>query len=346
MGEGELILLHALRQLTPEWLTVLTKRYWVLRAIESMEPVGRRALMNQINWSERQVRGEMEALKQSGLLTVSGQGMSLSDAGRDVLLKLSDLIDMIHAIDPLEREVQQVLGVASVSVVSGDVAESPMTLHNLGRSAARCLRSRLKDNAIVAITGGTTMAAMAGAMEPTQQFSGVTVIPARGGIGQRMESQANNIAAVLAQKLGGEYHLLHLPDQLSEAARESLLSQSETREILAMLQKADMLIYGIGRADVMAERRHLPEEIQRELRRVEAVAEACGYYYNRQGEPVYTAGSVGLSLEQIDAIGTHIAVAGGAEKAQAIMAVARRKPDIHIVMDESAAGRILEIARQ
>ena len=42
------------------------------------------------------------------------------------------------------------------------------------------------------------------------------VVPARGGVGEVVEYQANVIASVLAERLRGTYKMLHLPDGLSK----------------------------------------------------------------------------------------------------------------------------------
>ena len=42
------------------------------------------------------------------------------------------------------------------------------------------------------------------------------VVPARGGLGDNVELQANTIATVLAQRMGASYRQLYVPDSVSE----------------------------------------------------------------------------------------------------------------------------------
>ena len=50
----------------------------------------------------------------------------------------------------------------------------------------------------------------------------VMVVPARGGIGRALETQANTVAAEIAGRLGGHHRLMHLPDDIDEAAMAEL----------------------------------------------------------------------------------------------------------------------------
>ncbi len=53
----------------------------------------------------------------------------------------------------------------------------------------------------------------------------IIVIPARGGLGRDVNTQSNSIAAKLAEKLGGAYRLLYVPDGLEEEALEIMLKK-------------------------------------------------------------------------------------------------------------------------
>lgn len=83
------------------------------------------------------------------------------------------------------------------------------------------------------------------------------IIPARGGLGKKVETQANTLAANLAYKLDASYKLLHAPDNLSDNALNSLMNEAEVKELIESIHTSNILIYGIGRADEMARRRGL-----------------------------------------------------------------------------------------
>lgn len=74
----------------------------------------------------------------------------------------------------------------------------------------------------------------------------VMVVPAQGGFGREMETQANTLAAEIAQRLGGHHRLLHLPDHMDEQAKQEMLRLPEIRETMERIQRADIILHGIG----------------------------------------------------------------------------------------------------
>ncbi|MBJ8193357.1 hypothetical protein JDS79_42250, partial [Bacillus cereus] len=82
-------------------------------------------------------------------------------------------------------------------------------------------------------------------------------VPARGGLGESMEMQANTIASTMARKVGAQYRLLHVPDLLSNHAYNSLLEDTNIQDILNLIRESRIIIHGIGNAIAMAHRRKL-----------------------------------------------------------------------------------------
>lgn len=50
----------------------------------------------------------------------------------------------------------------------------------------------------------------------------VMVVPARGGMGGALETQANTLACEIARRLGGHHRMMHLPDHLDEQALQEM----------------------------------------------------------------------------------------------------------------------------
>ena len=74
-------------------------------------------------------------------------------------------------------------------VVAGNADEDEHVLEEVGRSAASRLRHYLSDGSILAVTGGGTIAKVARYL-PQGSPMDVTVLPARGGVGRKVETQA------------------------------------------------------------------------------------------------------------------------------------------------------------
>ena len=131
---------------------------------------------------------------------------------------------------------------------------------------------------------------------------------------------------------------------MDEAARQEMLKLPEVRETIDRLQRADVILHGVGRADDTARERELPASLVRRLRDGGAVAEALGYYFDEGGQALLASSSVGIDLEGLRPSCRMVAVSAGARKAQAIAAVMRSRPYALLVTDEGAAQEMLRMA--
>lgn len=330
------------RIIVPELISLMEDRYNILRHIQEAEPVGRRALAAMLGMSERVVRAQVDFLKKTGLIDFSPMGMTMTADGRNILPDLSECVRLSYGLTGLERELAIKLRLKQVIIVPGNSDTENMVFRELGRAAARVLGQYLGDNMTIAISGGSTMAAVAEAISSNRPNT--TVVPVRGGFGERVEYQANTIAALAANKLGGQYRLLHIPDGISEEVMEVIwANDANVVAVVEMIKNADILVHGIGQAREMAVSRSLDDNIVSEIVSRGAVGEALGHYCDAQGECVYITSSVGLRLDDLQGIGMVMAVAGGRKKAEAIAAVISAGGQGVLVTDEAAARIIQSI---
>jgi len=215
-------------------------------------------------------------------------------------------------------------------------------LQDVGRMAASRLRSLLQSGNTLAVTGGNTMAQVARYMTAGTPLN-VMVVPARGGIGRAVETQANTLVAEIARKLGGHHRLMHMPDHMDQAAMAEMLKVPEVKEAMELLQRADVILHGIGRADEMAKHRRLSVSLTRKLAENGAVAEAFGNYFDRDGQCLYSASSVGVDTAILQPQCQMIGVAAGRRKAEAILAVIKHYHHAMLVTDEGAAKEMLRL---
>jgi len=338
---------HALlKKIVPELIEIFEKRYTILRTIYSMQPVGRRTLASILGIGERMIRTETAFLKEAGLIQVHPSGMEITREGELVLEGLREFNHQLKGLSELEQKVAQVLHLDRVLVVPGNVDENELTLVDIGKAAANFLKDIVRDGDTIAVTGGSTVGAVADALSYTGDLSNTLVIPARGGMGSNVEYQSNTIAAVFAKKLGGRYKLLHVPGQLRAEAVETLLNEPDVRNVIENLRETDILIYGIGKAKDMAIRRNLSENQIKVLEKKGAVAEAFGYFFDQEGKIVFSSNSIGLNINDLQRISRLVGVAGGKQKALAIMAVTCYCPGGVLVTDEGAAREILRLAEK
>lgn len=336
-------LIELQRQLVPELLDVMRKRYRILQQVMLAGTIGRRALATTLSMTERVLRAETELLKEQGLLIIQASGMQLSEDGKKTLEEIEQLGDLVFGSSEIEEKLKSMYGLKQVIVVPGDSEQSEIARKELGRATGLLLKQAIRSGDVIAVSGGTTTAQVAKYMSLPNSIKDVVFVPARGGLGESLDYQANTIASMMAKRTGGHYRLLHVPDHISSDAYESMIQEPSIKEIVQVIRNARIIVHGIGDAIVMARRRKTdPEELQAMLDEG-AMAESFGFYFNRNGELIHKMKTVGMRLEDIAKTEVLIAVAGGASKAEAIDAIMKFGYDHALVTDEGAALRIIEM---
>lgn len=331
------------KRIVPELVELLEKRYNILRTIYYNEPVGRRVLASSLGIGERIVRTEINFLKAQGFIEINTPGMTITKDGEEIIDKLKDSIHELRGLSEIEDFIKDSFKLRRVIVVPGDCDDDRTIMSEIGRAAANYLKEVLKDNSIVAITGGSTIKQVVDNMSRVTSFKNILVVPARGGMGANVETQANTLSARLAKKLEGNYKLFHVPDNLSDTAINAIKKEKSIQDVLKYIYNADILIYGVGRACKMARRRGLTEEKINSIKTDGGVGEAFGYYFDKKGDVVYSTPSVGIKNDEIGKINTLIAVAGGSSKAEAILSTEINNYNGVLITDEGAAKKIVEL---
>jgi central glycolytic genes regulator len=333
------------QKIVPELIELLEKRYNILRTIYYNQPVGRRILANGLGLGERIVRTEINFLKAQNLIDINTPGMTVTPEGEQIIDKLKNFIHDIKGLSDVEQYIKDKLRLKTVIVVPGDIEEDRTVLKELGRAAANYIRGVIKNNDIIALTGGTTIKEVIDNVPRISNLQEILVVPARGGMGRVVEIQSNTLAASLANKVGGSYKLLHVPDNLSDKALDTIINEKDIRDIIDNIRKSNILIYGIGRADEMARRRGASQEEIQALEDMGAVGEAFGHYFDKNGEVIYSTPTLGINSSDIRRIDIPIAVAGGKSKAEAIRATEAGNVNGILITDEGAAREVVGILR-
>lgn len=336
-------LINIQKKLIPQVIELMERRYLILRQISLTEPIGRRTLSNMLEISERVIRSETEVLKEQNLINVAVSGMTVTEEGLELLDQLKDIMNEVMGLSKLQNRVKEKLGIKKVIIIPGNYEKNESLLKDVAKQGAEYFLSILKDTNIVSITGGSTMLEFANSLRGDKKYNQTTIVPARGGVGKDVETQANNIVAILGKKLGAHYKLLHIPDELGVEAMKTLSLEPEIKKTLNYIVDTDILVFGIGRADEMATRRKLPKKQVEEILSKGAVGEAFGYYFNKDGEIVYELNTVGINLETFKSVKNNIAIFAGASKAEAVTAISKINDNMVIVTDEESAYKILEI---
>jgi central glycolytic genes regulator len=338
-------ILEIQKQLLPDLMEILKTRYTILQQIMLFDTIGRRTLATSLHMTERVLRAETDLLKSQGLIEIESMGMRINDSGRKLLELMEPIAKNLFGLTDLEDKIRQVYGLRKVVIVPGDCESSPFAKRELGRAGAKALLSVMGNEDIIAVTGGSTLAEMAEQLTcpPSALVKGTWFVPARGGLGESMEFQANTIASTMAKRVGAQYRLLHVPDLLSDDAYQSLVQDRNIQEIVQTIRQSRIIVHGIGDAMEMTRRRNLDPVTIQTIQAEGAVAESFGYYFNENGAMVHRMLTLGLRLEDIMQTEVVIGIAGGKSKGRAIHAVLQFGKEDILVTDEAAA---LEIEKE
>lgn len=332
-------ILETLFEIAPDLMEEIELRALVLERVAALEPIGRRALAQRLCLPEREVRSAADALRAADCITQSAAGMEMTERGLAFVETARAVSRGRRSLSSMELALAQRLGVERVRVVRGDADVDESVLAEAAEAAARQVRFLLRDAHVLAVSGGRMMRLTAEAVALAAPMD-VTVVPAQGCGGGPMALQANAVAEVLSQKLGGQCRLLHLPEGVGAQAVEELSRVAQVREALELLRHADVLLYGVNRADERAP--GLPE---RGTLAGDAAAEALGVYMDAEGRMIGSRGPLALRPGESGRRVRAAAVAVGGGRAEAIISICAHRRHALLVTDEGAALRMMALLR-
>lgn len=337
-------LFKSITEVVPEVQKTYFERISVLQRIFKDGPIGRKGLAEKLGITERPLRAITDVLKQQGLIDSSPAGMTITPKGERAIATGQDLWRDSNKIHLQEKHLADVLNIADARIVSGDIDQDQHILFEMGLQVSKYLDTNLPaGNHTIAVTGGSTMLEVSEHVQLAPSADRhFTVVAARGGIGDASATQANTISDILAQKLYGHNISLYAPENLSEVANMALMNDPVIQSTLKRLKEANILLFSVGNAKIMARRRGLDLESSSKIKSNHAVGEVFGCFFDKEGNIVHRIPRIGLQLEDLADIDLPILIAGGSVKAEAIQAFAKLAPkQLVIITDQGASNMVL-----
>lgn len=229
------------------------------------------------------------------------------------------------------------------AVVVREVGEDPEQLRAvLGQAAASLLSDTVEQGDVLGVTWGRTLDAMAPALT---HLAHCDVVQMTGVVG--MSANSVELVKQLAFTAGGEAFPIYAPLVVSEeSAARALRSQPMVAAAMSQWGRITRAAIAVGSWDPPASQLWdavSPEERTR-LRRRGVVAEVGGTLLAEDGslvESTLPARCISMSTEQLRAIPSVVAVAGGPAKQRAVRAVLHSGLVSAVVTDETAARAAL-----
>lgn len=252
-----------------------------------------------------------------------------------------------------ERAIAEIFGIKDAVIHNTTASDAFTRYQQLAKVGSALLESVLKDNDIVGVMAGQSIAALG---EEVSGFSRnkLQFVPLVGGWGASgSDWHANWNARRLGEKLDAKYWLLNAPARMvSPEARQVLLQEPEIADVLSLASQSTISLIGIGQmtknATLFQTGIFTSKDIH-EVTRQGAVANICTSFIDWQGRLIETSPSrqmIGVSIAELRKNSKIIAVACGEDKIQAITAALRGRWLDVLVTDLSTAKSVMQYHKQ
>ncbi|MBN9028816.1 MAG: hypothetical protein BGO05_03710 [Rhizobiales bacterium 63-7] len=251
-----------------------------------------------------------------------------------------------------ERDLEAFYGLKKVRIVP-KADNGAMQRRWLGQVAAETLQEMARENSIVAISWGRTLQSMADSLHGEYTVPNMQIVALIGGLHNAQKgTNPHEVAEQVGQFFKAPARALYAPVYVRNAETAAgLISDPGLNETLDMARRASLVVFSIGGLTdeaTMLQLGYVNPTEKEFLSRRGAVADIACRWIDANGEPVElppTIHPIGISLGELRTIPDRLMVAGGASKAEAILAGVRGGYATHLITDESVAVRLLADAR-
>ena len=247
-----------------------------------------------------------------------------------------------------ERDLERAYGLDGVRIVP-TADDGAIQKRWLGRAAAELLATLVVEDAVVAVSWGSTMQAMADALVGQSAVAGAQVVAMVGGLhNAEFGTNTNEIAAQIGNRFGAVVRPMLAPVYVQdEATAAGLANDPGIRESLDLARRASAVVYSLGAMHDEAtifKIGQITAEQRRFLTDRRAVGDIVCRWIDRDGRPVELPPSINpisISLDDFRTIPRRVAVAGGKLKHDALLASLRGGFVTVLVTDENTAAFLL-----
>ncbi len=256
---------------------------------------------------------------------------------------------------PRNRELESMLlerfSLKAVRVFQSKDESYGSMLHRLGGLAARLVSHYVHENITVGLSWGAALTEMVGSFHPVH-CPGARIVQLIGTVNSvDPVTDGPGLVRRFASLLDGHAFTLAAPWLIeNKVVRDALLDDRRMRESLDLIDQVDVAVVGIGTIDPelssIVRAGYITKEQATHLSSVGIVGDVCGMQFDVQGNIVeipLTGYVFGVTVQKLRSYPLVIGVAGGIQKAQAILGGLRAGLVTALVTDESAASAIIKM---
>jgi DNA-binding transcriptional regulator LsrR (DeoR family) len=296
-------------------------------------------------WTIKQIAAELDVSR--------FKAARLLDWARAEGIVRIEIVNTARSDVDLSAALRSTFSLRDAVVVAGLDGSSEAVGPELAEMAALVVAEMVTPTDVVGVSWGRTLDLVA---DRLSSFQANCVVQLVGGFAT-LESASGGIELVrqLAAKASTAGYPLLAPLRMRDPAADALRQDPMISKTLGLLAQVTVVLAGVGAwghppASRMIE--CFDEDEVAALRAVGVVADLCGFLLNAQGDVLEQPDSerIGVSLGQLEAAGTVLAICGGTDKRAALGATLRSGLVDVLVTDAGSASELLgaksELARQ
>ena len=283
--------------------------------------------------------------KRLGLTSVKTHRL-IARAVADGAVKVSidgEITQCVNLEDELRRRYK-----LSYCQVAPDLGEEGSPLRSLGQAGAKFLRQVLdsREAKTIGLTLGQSLSASISHLSRVEAPN-VRFVSLLGGLTRDFSVNRDDVLYWMSHKTGAPAYTMPVPLFANTAQdRKVLLAQKGVRDVFEMAEKADLKLVGIGTVNSAArlvQSGTITEEEIAEISAAGATGETAGHFFDANGQRVTSRLTdrtlcVPLPKEPDSEV---VAIAGGADKIEAIRAVLNSSTLTGLITDECTAAALL-----
>lgn len=253
----------------------------------------------------------------------------------------------------LERQLEHVFSLREAVVCNSPVQHSvdsrPTALASSGLSY---LNRVLRNGEFVGVSMGMTLHSLIHSEIPDLSPVHCTFVPIVGGVGDGIETHANFLTGEFARRFGGERMQLYSPALFTDpCVLTGFKREDAVRPVFDAYDHLDTAIFSIGildgRESTALRLKYVDKETLEAFSTAGAIGDISLQYYDIRGDTTsydsYNSRVAGLSLDKLRKVPRRIAVAGGKDKAQAVLGALHGGFVNVLITDEECARELVSL---
>jgi DNA-binding transcriptional regulator LsrR (DeoR family) len=287
-------------------------------------------------WTIKQIASELDVSR--------FKAARLLDWARAEGIVKIEIVNTVRVDVDLSAELRSAFGLRDAVVVAALEGGSEAVGPDLTEMAALVVAEIVTASDVVGVSWGRTLDLV---VERLPSFHADSVVQLVGGFAT-LESASGGIELVrqLAAKASTTGYPLLAPLRVRDGAADALRQDPVISQTLGLMDQVTVVLAGVGSWGQPPASRMIEcfdqDEVEA-LRERGVVADLCGLLLDARGEVLDQPEGerIGVSLGQLDAAGTVLAICGGVEKRQALEATLRSGLVDVLVTDAGSAGELL-----